>query len=227
MMNLAQFYNIKLNSSEPFIQYQSKDDCPPDRFPQRIYANYDTNETLKLTETLMSHDLLRTFLDNTTNNVSIIDTLAEKQSRPNTASTARDAAERLVKRILAGDYGEKKTFVILFASSNPYIERQTLATQRQVNLVLKKYGLDEKCYQIKIEGVGYSCKEPLEIVHSELAALIAEKWRIAIADIGLKPKRDMKNLLFQTRDKNREPSISYLINISGYERTYFQPFKSE
>jgi hypothetical protein len=214
MMNLAQFYNIKLNSSEPFIQYKSKDDCPSDRFPNRVYANYDTNETLKLTETLMSRDLLRTFLDNSASKVFIIDTLAQKQSRPNTASTARDAAERLVKRILAGDYGEKKKFVILFVSSNPYIERQTLATQRQVNLELEKYVLDAKSYQIKIEGIGYSCKESLAIVHSELAALIAEKWRIATADIekslGLKPKRDMKNLLFQTRDKNREPSFQQL-----------------
>ena len=51
MMHLAQLYNIRLNSSEPFIQYKNKDECPPDRFPHRIYANYDTSETSKLTET--------------------------------------------------------------------------------------------------------------------------------------------------------------------------------
>jgi hypothetical protein len=207
MMKLAQSYNIKLHLSEPFIQYKSKDECPPDRFPNRIYANYDTSESSKLTETLMSRDLWKTFSNNNTSKLCIIDTSAKEESRPDTASTARDAAERLVKGILAGDYGEKKTFVILFCTNNPFIERQALATQRQVNQVLQKYGLAEKSYQIKIEGVGCSYRQQyLTIAHSEFGALLAEKWRVAVADInkslGLHPKRDMKNLLFQTRDKN-------------------------
>ena len=156
----------------------------------------------------MSYDLLRTFSHNNASKIYIIDTSAEEEeSRPNTASTARDATERLVKRILAKEYGEKKRFVILFCSNNPYIERQTLTTQQEVNQVLEKYELTAKSYQIKIEGVGCSCKQELAVVHSELGALIAEKWRVAVDDInqslGLNSKRDMKNLLFQTRDKNK------------------------
>jgi len=41
----------------------------------------------------------------------------------------------------------------------------------------------------------------VSVVHSELAALITEKWKAAVADME-KPKRDIKDLLFQTRNKN-------------------------
>jgi hypothetical protein len=155
----------------------------------------------------MSHDLLKTFSDKNAKEIHIIDTLAEDQNRPNTASSARDAAEKFVKRILAGEYGDKKKFVILFCTNNPYIERQTLATQQEVNQILEKYNLIEKSYEIKIEGVDCSCKQRLAIVHSELGALIAEKWKVATAHIeksfGLNPKCDIKSLLYQTRDKNK------------------------
>lgn len=206
MLHLAQFNNIKLNPSDPFIQYESKQECPPNRFPHRVYANYDTNETAKLTETLMSYDLLRTFSNSNENDVCIIDTPAQAQKRPNSASTARDAAVRFVQRIIAGYYGEKKTFVILLHTNNPYIERQTLATQCEVDQVLYEYGLIAKAYHIKIEGVGYSNKQPLIVVHSELGALIAEKWKYVARhedmSLGLKQKRDIKQLLYQTRESD-------------------------
>ena len=53
------------------------------------------------------------------------------------ASTARDAAEKLVKDIIGGKYGDKREFKILLLTNNPYIERQTIATQREVDKVLK------------------------------------------------------------------------------------------
>jgi hypothetical protein len=235
MLHLAQFNNIKLNASDPFIQYQSKQECPPNRFPYRVYANYDTNETATLTETLMSYDLLRTFSNIKANDVFIIDTLAQAQKRPNSASTARDAAIRFVKRIIAGYYGEKKTFIILLHTNNPYIERQTLAVQCQVDQVLDEYGLTAKAYHIKIEGMGYSCQQPLAVVHSELGALIAEKWKCVArqepASLALKPKRDIKNLLFQTRKSGHSTadhpkittnsSSNWLKNVSTRIRTYF------
>ncbi|CAF3897097.1 unnamed protein product [Rotaria sordida] len=207
IMHLARFYNIKLNASKPFIQYASKDECPPGRFPNRIYANYDDmNKTSKLTETHISQDLLRTYLDNNINKINIIDTLAQDKVRPNTASTARDATERIIKRIHAGEYGDKKIIKILLYTNNPFIERQTLVTQRQVNQILEKYGLTAMGYQIKIEGVGFSSQQRLAIVHSELGALITEKYKDAIVDIEAtlekRPKRDITRLLFQTRDKN-------------------------
>ncbi|CAF0942591.1 unnamed protein product [Rotaria sordida] len=207
MIHLAKSYNIKLNASQPFIQYQSKEECPLDRFPDRIYANYDVNETSKLTETLLSHDLLQTFSNNIANKICIIDTLAQEQIRPNTASTARDAAERLIKRIFIGDYGDKKTFFILLCTNNPYIERQTLTTQRHVNGVMEKYGLIEKDYQIKIEGFGCSCKQPLIIVHSELSALTAEKWKFAVNDIQKSLRLKGSHLGIREKDDIEEQFI--------------------
>ncbi len=160
---------------------------------------------MKLTETLLSQDLLRTYSNSNINKINIIDTLAEKQNRQNTASTSRDATERIVKRILSEEYVDKKTFNILLCTNNPYIERQTLKTQWQVNKILGNYGLTAKDYQIKIDGVGFSSKESLAIIHSEFGALITEKYKYAIDGmekiLGRKPKRHINRLLFQTRDK--------------------------
>ena len=39
------------------------------------------------------------------------------------------------------EYGDKKEFVILFATNNPYIERQTIATQREINKILKEINI--------------------------------------------------------------------------------------
>jgi hypothetical protein len=207
ILHLAQLYNITLNPIQSFIQYDSKEEYPPDRSPNRIYANYATHETLKLTETLMAQDLLQTYSNTTAAiNISIIDTLAEEHTRPDTASTARDAADRFVRRIIDGVYGKRKDFTILFWTNNPYIERQTLSTQREVDQVLKMNGLTEKGVRIKIEGVGFSSKQSLTTVHSELGALMTEKWKIALAQIeqstGNKPKRNINDLLFQTRQRN-------------------------
>lgn len=207
MLHLARSYNIKLNSSKPFIQYTSQDECPLGRFPNRIYGNYDdTNETMKLTETLIAKDLLSTYSNNNIDKINIIDTLAQKHDRPDTASTARDVTERFVKRILTGEYGNKKTFNILLCTNNPFMERQTLTTQQQVDQILEKYGLAAKGFQIKIEGVGFSSKQSLVIVHSEFGALITEKYKLGVANIektlGKRPKRDITRLLLQTRDKH-------------------------
>ena len=58
-----------------------------------------------------------------------------------------------------------------------------------------------------MEGVGFSfTRQKLIVVHSELGALITEKYKAASVDIekshGLGPKRDIKRLLFQTRNNN-------------------------
>jgi hypothetical protein len=207
MMKLAQDYNIRLDPSEPFVQYTKIDECPPGRFPNRIYANYyDMNETSKLTETRLSKDLLKNYSNGNTDNINIIDTLAENQQRPNTASTARDATERIVKRILSGEYGDRRIFNILLCTNNPYIERQTLTTQWEVNKILEEKGLTAEGYQIKIEGVGFSRKQSLGIIHSELGALITEKYKYALAGMertrGRQHRRHINRLLFQTRDRN-------------------------
>jgi len=200
MTGLADRYGIKLNPTLPFIQYTTKEDCPPGHFPARLYPNYAVGESRKLSETLMSQDLIATYLPSL-NTITTVDTLANQHQRPTTASTARDAATKLVKNILAENYGNQKEFTVLFETNNPYIERQTIAAQREVNKVLKDHKLDKKGYKIKIEGVGFKCKQDVATVHSELAALITEKWKTATGE-DILTKRSIEKLLFQTRDNS-------------------------
>jgi hypothetical protein len=99
---------------------------------------------------------------------------------------------------MSGVYGNKKEFVILFETNNPYIERQTIAAQRELDKVLKASKLDSR---IKVEGIGFKCKQDVATVHSELAALIAEKWKTATGE-DILTKRSIEKLLFQTRDNS-------------------------
>ena len=72
MQGLAARYNIRLNESSPFIQYKTKEECPPGYFPGRVYPNYAGGENRKLTETLMSQDLLATYLLNDGKSITIV-----------------------------------------------------------------------------------------------------------------------------------------------------------
>ena len=196
---LANSYGIKLDIDNPFIEYKTKEECPEGRFPKRVYPNYNKDETGKLTESLMAEDLSKQFLQQNKDKFVIIGTKEEQSQRPNTTTTARDAAEFLVKQILEGVYKDQKEFVILFESNNPYIERQTLATQASVDQVLKKYGLDLKGYTIKIDGVGFANKQDNVTIHSEFGALMAEKWK-GVNQTQENSLEYIKTLLFQTRD---------------------------
>jgi len=193
--SLALRSGITLDVTKPFIQYEKPEDCPVGRVVGRLYPNYARDEKRKLTESLMSQDQLAIMNQSS---ISIIDApAAENGDRPNTEIVARHAAKKFIARIEKGDFGDKKHFFILLQSNQPYIERQTLVTQREVNRVLQVYGLDAKGYEITVEGVGFVCKEDIATVHSALGALMTEKWKTAME--GIIPKRDIKDLLFQTR----------------------------
>ncbi|WP_316352975.1 hypothetical protein [Candidatus Trichorickettsia mobilis] len=197
---LAEQTGIKLNESQPLIQYKTKEDCPAGRLPGRLYPNYADEEERKLTETTMAQDLFKKYIDLDTS-FEIIDTDLLESQRPTTATTVRETVEFLVKQILQGTYGAQKEFIILFQTNNPYIERMTIAAQREANEVFKKYHLQEQGYSIKIDGVGFACKQDVVTVHSELAALMAEKWKQAFQDEE-NAAEYIKTLLFQTRDNN-------------------------
>jgi hypothetical protein len=207
LFELAKKNNIALDSETPFTEYQSKEECPAGRFPNRVYPNYVNKDGPKLTESLMAADLMQTFFPEQASSMEIVDTAAEPNSRPTTASTARDAAANLVAKILSGQYGDQKHFDILFESNNPYSERQTLVAQREVDEALRKNGLDKQGYTITVEGVGFSCKQDVATVHSEFGALVAEKWKRAVDDCklrGIEHDRDIKELLFQTKQNDIE-----------------------
>jgi hypothetical protein len=201
MLSLATKYNIKLNPSSSFVQYTTKEECPPGYFPNRVYPNYDKGEVRKLTETLMSEDMINTYLANASADINVVDTLASENQRPNTATTARDVAMRFMQHVKEGKYGVKEEFVILFQTNNPYIERQTLATERELQKIVDEYNKNNNTnYKIKLDGVGFGHKQDIVTVHSESAALMSEKWKVATGDIV--QKRPIEKIQFQTRDKS-------------------------
>lgn len=201
---LAEKYDIKLDASSPFIQYKTKEECPSGYHPGRIYPNYAEGESKRLTETVMSQDLISTYIADNGQDIAVVDTQSEKHNRPDTASTARDGAMRLINDIKSGKYGDRKVFNILFETNNPYIERQTIVTQREVNKVLEDQGLLNKSYLIKVDGVGSKCMQDVPMIHSELAALIAERWKNdakdQVAAGNAEPKRPIEVLLFQNSE---------------------------
>ena len=219
MLQLAEKSKIRLDQNEPFVQCTAGE-CPPGRFPGRDYANYFIKTGVKLTESLMAEDLLYSFFPSQKS--IIVNTANINDQRPTTATTAKDAAKVLVEEIIAGKHGSKKEFKVLYQTNNPYIERQTLATQQEVDKVLLEYGLNRQGYKIIVEGVGFGCKQDVATVHSEFGALLAEKWKAAAqkdGQAGVMPKRDIKSLLFQTRDNSfivpEEPDISDIETSGG------------
>lgn len=206
MQGLANRSGIKLNSAAPFIKYSS-DNCPKSLVANRTYPN-TTNGTL--TETIMANDLLTSLLEN---KVTIIDTERADKKRPDTATTARDAAIHLIDRIKEGDFGDKKEFVIYFQSNQPFVERQTIVTQREVNVALGKSDLSG--ISIKVDGVGFSNPgAKVSEIHSELGALIYEKY----IETGEESARNVNDLLFSTR--SHDPVMELAPELPEAESSY-------
>ena len=59
---------------------------------------------------------------------------------------------------------------MLFIINNPFIERHTLAAQREVNSMLFTTGLDLEGYNITLDGVGSSCTSNRSVVNSAVVA---------------------------------------------------------
>ncbi|ROT47668.1 hypothetical protein EDM02_01340 [Candidatus Cardinium hertigii] len=219
ILKLGAQCNIRLDPLSPFIQYTNQEACPPGRFPGRVYPNYAKGKSRKLTETVMVQNVIATFFD--TKSVQVIDTATDRYKRPTTATTARDAAIAFMERIGAGTYGDKKEFVILYVTNNPYIERQTLSSQGILNKVVADYNrLHHTAYRVRLEGIGCKCQQNIARIHSEFAALIAEKWQKAYQ--GKTTKRAIEDLQFQHR--NHLKTLPPIPGLSKEKRsiTFFQ-----
>jgi hypothetical protein len=227
---LAKKFDVKLDSEMPLIQYRSENECPIGRFVNRIYLNYETNEECRITETLMAKDLLENDLKKKLI-VNIIDTKAMVNTRPTTATTAKDATEACVEYIEKNKefFGNKKEFSIVFETNNPHIERQLLTSQQEADRVLKIRGLDKEGYRFKIDGIGYAClHEDVATIHSEFGALVAEKWKVAVSCSDVKPKRDLKDLLYQSRNNSINvaalPTSTQIVLLYNFENCFFDSF---
>jgi len=206
LLELAKECQIKLNKAKPFIVY-TKENCPKGFFPGRTYPNYAKGESRKLTETLMSEQITKHFWPN--EKISIIDTKTQGYARPTTITTAKDAAKALIQKMV-GSSGDKKIFNILVQTNNPYVQRQTLATEGAVKNALKEANLPEN--KVILEGIGFPAKQNVEIVHSELACLVAELWKNAQSSNP--SSRNLDELLYQTRNKNPITEIMPAIGLT-------------
>ncbi|WP_375326205.1 hypothetical protein [Candidatus Tisiphia endosymbiont of Nemotelus uliginosus] len=200
---LADKNNIILNPIKPFIEYTQSEEIPVGFLPGRIYPNYANSFSKKLTESLMSIDLINSFLKG---KADIVNTISIDNQRPNTISTARDAAKRFIDKILNGEFGQQKDFSILLISNQPYIKRQELATATAVNVTLEEYQLDG--YSIKVVGAGFGNKQDVAAIHSETAAFAAELYKYYATLANFTNKYDIKELLFQTRPAYPEIEIA-------------------
>ncbi len=200
LVRLASQKAVELHETNPFIVYEPIDERPSGFFPGRTYPHYTQSDQV-LTETIMVQDVFHTL---TGSAIDVIDTVAEHGRRPDTVTTARDYAQGLIQRIKNGELGHQKEFVLYFQSNQPYIERQTLTLQREINKVLKEQSDEE--LTIRVEGVGARASADVARIHSELGALISVKYDNAQEqeNSGFSSMRDKKDLQFSTRKQLAE-----------------------
>lgn len=208
---------IKLDGDQPFFSCLDSRDCPNGYLPNRTYPNYSPKETRKLTESLMATDILNNYASGNKSGIKLVSiNLCKDNLRPTTETTVKDATNWLIERIKTGVFEEKTSLKILLQTNNPSIERQTLTAQMVVDNELeeaKKAGLDKK-YTIKIDGVGLKNKNDVKFVDSELAALIATKYKYA----GIKSSKELSSLLYQNRpDRSDSDFIGTPPDLSEYD----------
>lgn len=216
---LAHRNGIELNPGNPFIKYATKAECPQGREAGRTYPNYVDPQGTKLTETMMCQDVLDSILGKGTNIIHTETTAPEALSktqttcRPDTQTTAKDAADHFIEAIKDGKYGGQKEFVIALESNQPYTLRQALATQTEANKALAIAGLDKQGYRITIDGVGFEAKQGIFVIHSEVAALLSEMWK------AVHPGEEALFEVFSYRGRDNASELPPLpVEVSGDDR---------
>lgn len=197
MIELARKTGTGINEETPTIVYGADDELPTGFRAYRTYLNYlDTSKFL--TETLMVYDILETLSERTIK-VSNTDSSSDGR-RPDTSSTARDYANTFVDRIKAGDFGDQRKFIVYVQSNQPYVKRQTLIVQKELNRAIKESEIDG--LEIIADGVGYGVRDISVKTHSELGALMSVIYQNALAENGIDTERSLRDLQFSTRDKS-------------------------
>jgi hypothetical protein len=206
MIELAEKNGIKLG--EPQFVKCEKDDKEAKRFAGRTYLNYAAGETRKVNEGLACEDLCQTILPQT--QVEESSDVEKGHYRPTTFTTSKQAAEDLAKKLPALNFGEKSKKDILLIAEQPYSERMRAAVQTIFDGMKK----DLPNYELNSHVAGNAAAVSVEGFHSELAALVAEKYKAMVQHEGVARKRDTQALMFQTREK----FVKNLSNVAGAER---------
>lgn len=168
---------------------------------KRTYPKYAAGETGRLTETLMAKAIYSEVFGVDLREDQLVDSKAlEGASRPNTANNAVDVTrQQLIARVRNGDF-EGRAAEILIISNQPYIDRQVLANERAVRSEMSKQKVE--C-SLNFHGAGDVCEVGVAQIHSELGALVNEKYMNAL-ELSLMPQtkaQDVGRLSFQGRCK--------------------------
>ena len=199
-------------SKDPRVQYEVVEKCPKGFTFGKTYPNYANSEQY-LTETLMITDIVGSTLGD---RLHIIDTEAyssqqsgssshlplyiqiykEQGLRPTTMPTLEDLALHLIQYMK--DHQTSKV-VVLYQTNQPYVKRQELEAKQAIFAALEKaktVDFSMASFEIDLEAVGPGNISPIELVHSELAALIAVEWGLRHVD-----DPDIDHLLYQSRNQ--------------------------
>jgi hypothetical protein len=210
LLSLAGKLHIDLNEDSPLIQYKPEDMRPKGMAPGNTYPNYIDPNGQKLTEASLARDIIESYKyeDFSAAIFTIIDSAAITDlHRPNTANTSYDAAMALISLIKQGEFGNQRALHILLASNQPFISRQVIAAQNSADKALKDAGLIG--YKIIIHPAGYGCIESmnLNMIKSELGALLSESWKKLYNSENVKPVRAQDTLMYQTFDTISVPDM--------------------
>lgn len=211
---IAQKEGIRLNQEQPFIKYDIAAECPKGLFVNREYPNYDKDETKRITETVIANDLLKEYLPEM--KISLCDTEAQDGERPNTITTSYDAAKTLLKHQNLEVLGtDEYNLHVLMVSNNPYVDRQREAAQSQANKAAKEFNKQHHTQvAINVDGAGFCAKQDVATLHSELAALLAEKWK------KLHSGENGDHLFYQTRNHDYIDSPCPELDLAGQDVHY-------
>ena len=190
---IGQDINSKTNNGILYLKYlcTKLDRCLSPR-PVKIHNQtklMDNNGIVQLNEKDMAMDLMEQLGQAYD---YITDTCTQGISRPNTFTTALDASKVLLANIMSCNDMQVINEVcnILVISNNPFIARQALTVQSAFN---KAKTITNAEVNFRIHGVGSKSNESIQVIHSEIAALLSELFMLAY------PKISTKNLLYITR----------------------------
>jgi hypothetical protein len=193
MLDLARKHKIDLVVGREVIKYENKEECPFGRLPGRTYLNYKDPKGLKVTESMMAVDLLEKF----GLFAEVVDTKSDGAARPNTATTALDAANQLAQNAQDGKYenneivgNAQKSIHVLYQSNNPYIERQGMSTQSKLNKVFIEKKLSG--YFVDLDWIGFGNKQDVATISSEFGAFVYESYLLSFGEAS--------TLTYQGRD---------------------------
>lgn len=198
LKSLAQKHSIPLNPDEPFIIKGG-----------RTYAN--SLDGRKLTETMMAQDLLEQFLSG--HQITTIDTTTQAGSdRPNTSTTAFDAAKAIIAHpfVDTTDHTATAPTILhgLTISNQPYVTRQKLSAQQATDKATQG-----STTRIVLDGSGVEAKTSVSVIHSELGAMISEMYNAA----HVESTRELQTLLFQSR--NNDSGVPQMPDLSAIDCT--------